>query len=52
MITASHARLMAQYNEWMNSRLYALCAALPNPVPCVTCAGKPAPAGECKRWGK
>lgn len=29
MITASHSRLMAQYNEWMNSRMYALCAALP-----------------------
>lgn len=30
MITASHATLMAQYNEWMNSRLYALCATLPD----------------------
>ena len=29
MITASHSQLMAQYNEWMNSRLYALCASLP-----------------------
>ena len=28
MITASHSQLMAQYNEWMNSRLYALCASL------------------------
>jgi len=28
MATASHAHLMAQYNEWMNSRLYALCASL------------------------
>jgi uncharacterized damage-inducible protein DinB len=30
MITASHAQLMAKYNEWMNSRLYALCATLPD----------------------
>lgn len=30
MITASHGQLMAQYNEWMNSRLYALCASLPD----------------------
>ena len=30
MITASHSLLMAQYNEWMNSRLYALCASLPD----------------------
>ncbi len=30
MITASHSRLMAQYNEWMNSRMYALCASLPD----------------------
>jgi uncharacterized damage-inducible protein DinB len=29
MITASHSLLMAQYNEWMNSRMYALCASLP-----------------------
>ena len=29
MITASHSQLMAQYNEWMNSRLYALCATIP-----------------------
>lgn len=29
MITAAQATLMAQYNEWMNSRLYALCASLP-----------------------
>jgi uncharacterized damage-inducible protein DinB len=28
MITASHAQLMAQYNEWMNSRMYALCCSL------------------------
>ena len=30
MITASHCRLMAQYNEWMNARMYALCASLPD----------------------
>jgi uncharacterized damage-inducible protein DinB len=30
MITASYCQLMAQYNEWMNSRLYALCASLPD----------------------
>jgi uncharacterized damage-inducible protein DinB len=30
MITAAHSRLMAQYNEWMNSRMYALCASLPD----------------------
>jgi uncharacterized damage-inducible protein DinB len=30
MITASHTQLMAQYNEWMNTRLYALCASLPD----------------------
>jgi uncharacterized damage-inducible protein DinB len=30
MITASHSQLMAQYNEWMNSRMYALCATLPD----------------------
>lgn len=29
MITTSHSVLMAQYNEWMNSRMYALCASLP-----------------------
>jgi uncharacterized damage-inducible protein DinB len=28
MITASHSQLMAQYNEWMNCRLYAVCASL------------------------
>lgn len=28
MITTSHSKLMAQYNEWMNSRMYALCASL------------------------
>lgn len=30
MITASHGQLMARYNEWMNARLYALCASLPD----------------------
>ena len=30
MITASYSQLMAQYNEWMNSRMYALCATLPD----------------------
>lgn len=30
MITASHSQLMAQYNEWMNSRLYSVCASLPD----------------------
>ncbi|TWO73317.1 damage-inducible protein DinB [Caenimonas sedimenti] len=30
MITAAHCELMAQYNEWMNSRLYAVCASLPD----------------------
>lgn len=28
MITSAWCRTMAQYNEWMNSRLYALCATL------------------------
>ena len=28
MITREHCLLMARYNEWMNSRLYALCASL------------------------
>jgi uncharacterized damage-inducible protein DinB len=30
MITASHGQLMAQYNDWMNARMYALCASLPD----------------------
>jgi uncharacterized damage-inducible protein DinB len=30
MITNEHCQLMARYNEWMNSRLYALCAGLPD----------------------
>lgn len=29
MITSEYCALMARYNEWMNSRLYALCADLP-----------------------
>jgi uncharacterized damage-inducible protein DinB len=28
MITSDHCQLMSRYNEWMNSRLYALCASL------------------------
>ena len=30
MITSDHCQLMARYNEWMNSRLYALCATIPD----------------------
>ena len=30
MITSEHCQLMARYNEWMNARLYALCATLPD----------------------
>ena len=30
MITAGYCSTLAQYNEWMNSRLYALCAILPD----------------------
>jgi uncharacterized damage-inducible protein DinB len=29
MITAAHGHLMARYNAWMNTRLYAVCATLP-----------------------
>jgi uncharacterized damage-inducible protein DinB len=29
MITHTFCQMMAQYNQWMNSRLYALCATLP-----------------------
>ncbi len=29
MITSEHCQLMARYNEWMNSRLYTLCAGIP-----------------------
>jgi uncharacterized damage-inducible protein DinB len=28
MITPAHAHLMATYNQWMNQKLYGLCAAL------------------------
>ena len=28
MITRDYCQVMAQYNEWMNTRLYALCATL------------------------
>ena len=28
MITRAHCQLMARYNEWMNGRLYAVCADL------------------------
>ncbi|HZI83514.1 MAG TPA: DinB family protein [Casimicrobiaceae bacterium] len=31
MITPAYCRLMAQYNRWMNERLYALCAAMSDP---------------------
>lgn len=30
MITNAYCLTMAQYNAWMNSRLYALCATLPD----------------------
>jgi uncharacterized damage-inducible protein DinB len=30
MIATSHGYLLAQYNEWMNSRVFALCASLPD----------------------
>ncbi len=29
MTSGAHCLLMATYNEWMNARLYALCATLP-----------------------
>ena len=29
MVTTAHCQLMAQYNQWMNLRLYAVCATLP-----------------------
>jgi uncharacterized damage-inducible protein DinB len=29
-MTPAHAGLMARYNQWMNARLYALCATLGN----------------------
>jgi uncharacterized damage-inducible protein DinB len=28
MITSSYCKLMAEYNQWMNTRLFALCASL------------------------
>lgn len=30
MVTAEYCVTLARYNEWMNSRLYALCATLPD----------------------
>ncbi len=30
MIDAAYAEAMARYNRWMNERLYALCAGLPD----------------------
>lgn len=30
MISLDHARLMAAYSRWMNDRLYACCATLPD----------------------
>jgi uncharacterized damage-inducible protein DinB len=30
MPNADYARVMAAYNEWMNRRLYALCAGIPD----------------------
>jgi uncharacterized damage-inducible protein DinB len=29
MVTAEYCQTLARYNEWMNARLYALCATLP-----------------------
>ena len=29
MVTADYCQTLARYNEWMNSRLYALCSTLP-----------------------
>ncbi len=31
MIDADYGRALARYNRWMNERLYALCAELPEP---------------------
>ena len=28
MITSAHCHVMARYNEWINSRLYAICAEM------------------------
>lgn len=30
MITPDYCRVMARYNRWMNERLYALCAGMPD----------------------
>jgi len=30
MVTPEYCQALARYNEWMNSRLYALCATLPD----------------------
>src|SRR3954466_5385205 len=30
MVTNEHCQLRARYNEWMNTRMYALCATLPD----------------------
>jgi uncharacterized damage-inducible protein DinB len=30
MITADYARTMARYNRWMNDKVYALCARIPD----------------------
>src|SRR6187455_1432490 len=30
MISAECAQTLARYNEWMNSRLFALCATIPD----------------------
>ena len=30
MISPDYCRLMARYNRWMNERLYALCATMPD----------------------
>ncbi len=30
MVTSEYERTLARYNEWMNSRLFALCATLPD----------------------
>lgn len=32
MITPEYCRLMSRYNRWMNERLYAVCADLPDSV--------------------
>ena len=30
MITTQHCAVMAEYNSWMNAKMYALCATLPD----------------------